>query len=170
MHALVGVCARVDAVSSGEEAIAAVRQHDSDRPYDVIFMDWRMPGMDGIQAARLIKEDPYLTTRPAVVLVTAFGREEVREEAERIQMDGYLLKPVTASMLFDTLVALFAGASHDRTALAPVGDRHADRLRGLRVLWLKTTRSTSRSPLSCWRAWAPRWRWRTTAWKRSARC
>ena len=134
VHALVGVCARVDAVSSGEEAIAAVRQHDSDRPYDVIFMDWRMPGMDGIQATRLIKEDPSLTTRPAVVLVTAFGREEVREEAERIQMDGYLLKPVTASMLFDILVALFAGAGEDRTALAPVGDRHADRLRGLRVL------------------------------------
>ena len=134
VHALVGVCARVDAVSSGEEAIAAVRQHDSDRPYDVIFMDWRMPGMDGIQAARLIKEDPHLKTRPAVVLVTAFGREEVREEAERIQMDGYLLKPVTASMLFDTLVALFAGAGQDRTALAPLADRHADRLRGLRIL------------------------------------
>ena len=134
VHALVGACARVDAVSSGEEAIAAVRQHDADRPYDVIFMDWRMPGMDGIQAARLIKEDPSLTTRPAVVLVTAFGREDVREEAERIQMDGFLLKPVTASMLFDTLVALFAGASQDRPVLAPLGDRHADRLRGLRVL------------------------------------
>ena len=114
----------------GEEAIAAVRQHDADRPYDVIFMDWRMPGMDGIQAARLIEEDPSLTTRPAVVLVTAFGREDVREEAERIQMDGFLLKPVTASMLFDTLVALFAGAGEDRAALAPSGDRHADRLRG----------------------------------------
>ena len=97
-------------MSSGEEAIAAVKQHDSGRPYDVIFMDWRMPGMDGIQAARLIKEDPQLKTRPAVVLVTAFGREEVREEAERIQMDGFLLKPVTTSMLVDTLVTLFAGA------------------------------------------------------------
>ena len=134
VHALAGVCGRVDAVSSGEEATAAVKQHDADRPYDVVFMDWRMPGMDGIQAARLIKEDPSLTTRPAVVLVTAFGREEVREEAERIQIDGFLLKPVTASMLFDTLVALFAGASQDSTVLAPLGDRHADRLRGLRVL------------------------------------
>ena len=96
MHALDGVCARVEAVSSGEDAIAAVKQHDSDRPYDVIFMDWRMPGMDGIQAARLIKEDTQLKTHPAVVLVTAFGREEVREEAERMQMDGFLLKPVTS--------------------------------------------------------------------------
>ena len=88
----------------------------------------------GIQAARLIKEDAHLKTRPAVVLVTAFGREEVREEAERIQMDGYLLKPVTASLLFDILIALFAGARQDSTALAPSGDRHANRLRGLRVL------------------------------------
>ena len=45
-----------------------------------------------------------------------------------------MLKPVTASLLFDTLVALFAGASQDSTALAPLADRHADRLRGLRVL------------------------------------
>jgi two-component system sensor histidine kinase/response regulator len=133
VHALDGICARVEAVSSGEEAIATVKQHDSDRPYDVIFMDWRMPGMDGIQAARLIKEDTQLKTHPAVVLVTAFGREEVREEAERIHMDGFLLKPVTASMLVDTLVTLFAGARPDRTALAPA-DRHADRLRGMRIL------------------------------------
>ena len=67
------------------------------------------------------------------MLVTAFGREDVREEAERIHIDGFLLKPVTTSMLVDTLVTLFAGAS--RTAvLAPEIDRHADRLKGLRVL------------------------------------
>ena len=90
-----------------------------------------MPGLDGIEAARLIKQDPELKTHPAVVLVTAFGREEVREEAERVQMDGFLLKPVTTSMLVDTLVGLFAGTREDRTALAPAVDRQADRLRGV---------------------------------------
>jgi two-component system sensor histidine kinase/response regulator len=134
VHALDGILARVDAVSSGEEAIAAVGQNDPVRPYDVIFMDWRMPGIDGIQAAQLIKENTQLKTRPAVVLVTAFGREDVREEAERIHIDGFLLKPVTTSMLVDTLVTLFAGDTRDRTVVAPEIDRHADRLRGLRVL------------------------------------
>ena len=129
-----GACARVDAVSSGEEAIAAVKQQDSGRPYDVLFMDWRMPGLDGIEAARLIKQDPDLKKHPAVVLVTAFGREEVREEAERVQMDGFLLKPVTTSMLVDSLVGIFAGARQDRTVLAPAADRQADRLRGVRIL------------------------------------
>ena len=93
-----------------------------------------MPVLDGIEAARRIKQDPDLKKHPAVVLVTAFGREEVREEAERVQMDGFLLKPVTTSMLVDTLVGLFAGTHQDRTALAPAVDRQADRLRGVRIL------------------------------------
>ena len=134
VHVLEGVCARVDAVSSGEEAIAAVKQHDTSQPYDVIFMDWRMPGLDGVEAAHRIKQDPDLTTHPAVLLVTAFGREEARAEAERVQLDGVLTKPVTASTVVDTLVGLFAGTRQDRTALALALDHDADRLRGIRVL------------------------------------
>ena len=134
VHVLESVCARVDAVSSGEEAIAAVKQHDTSQPYDVIFMDWRMPGLDGIEAAHRIKQDPDLTTHPAVLLVTAFGREEARAEAERVQLDGVLTKPVTASTVVDTLVGLFAGTRQDRTARAPALDHDADRLRGIRVL------------------------------------
>jgi CheY-like chemotaxis protein len=53
-------------------------------------MDWRMPGMDGLQASRHIKSDETLRHSPHIVLVTAFGREEVREEAERLQLDGFL--------------------------------------------------------------------------------
>ena len=53
-------------------------------PYDIVFMDWRMPGMDGLQASRHIKSDETLKHPPRIVLVTAFGREEVREEAERL--------------------------------------------------------------------------------------
>ena len=51
-------------------------------------MDWRMPGLDGIETTRLLKKEPELKTHPAVVLVTAFGRDEVREEAERCADGG----------------------------------------------------------------------------------
>ena len=102
------VARRVDVVRVRQEAIAAIRERDSLDPYDIVFMDWRMPGMDGLQASRYIKSDETLKHQPAIVLVTAFGREDVREEAERLQLDGFLLKPVTRSMIVDTLVNVFA--------------------------------------------------------------
>ena len=130
---LSGVVGRVDAVASGAEAIAAIREHDAtDQPYDMIFMDWRMPGMDGLQASRHIKSDETLSHQPAIVLVTAFGREEVREEAERMQLDGFLVKPVTKSMLVDTLVNLFSH-SDEETSTAVAG-LQATSLRGARIL------------------------------------
>ena len=126
------VAARVDAVASGKDAIAAIQQHDAADPYDVVFMDWRMPGMDGLQASRHIKSDETLKHQPHIVLVTAFGREEVRDEAERLQLDGFLVKPITKSMIVDTLVNVFAHTPEE-TMKAADGE-HAIRLRGARIL------------------------------------
>ncbi|MGC3961640.1 MAG: response regulator [Verrucomicrobiota bacterium] len=126
------IAARVDAVTSGKEAIAAVQKQNSTEPYDIVFMDWRMPGMDGLQTSRHIKGDETLTHQPAIVLVTAFGREEVREEAERLQLDGFLVKPVTKSMIVDTLVNVFAEVREDIGAVAET--EHAAKLRGARIL------------------------------------
>ena len=126
------LASRVDAVGSGKEAIAAVQERDATDPYDIVFMDWRMPGMDGLQASRHIKSDETLRHRPAIVLVTAFGREEVREEAERLQLDGFLLKPVTKSMIVDTLVNVFADGGEDLRGAAD--GEQASRLRGARIL------------------------------------
>ena len=123
---------RVDAVASGKEAIAMIRERDATDPYDIVFMDWRMPGMDGLQASRHIKSDETLRHRPAIVLVTAFGREEVREEAERLQLDGFLLKPVTKSMIVDTLVNVFAEGGEDLHGAADA--EQASRLQGARIL------------------------------------
>jgi len=123
---------RVDAVASGREAVAAIQEHDGQDPYDIVFMDWRMPGMDGLQASRHIKSDETLKHPPHIVLVTAFGREEVREEAERLQLDGFLVKPVTKSMIVDTLVSVFAHSDAE-TAASSEGEEMA-RLRGARIL------------------------------------
>src|SRR3954470_8350387 len=130
---LKGVVAQADAVASGPEALAAVRQADADTPYDIVFMDWRMPGMDGLQAARTLKADASLMHVPAIIMVTAFGREEVREEAERLNLEGFLVKPVTRSMLVDTLVTAFANSSDQAAAVASATTKGVS-LTGLRIL------------------------------------
>jgi signal transduction histidine kinase/DNA-binding response OmpR family regulator len=124
--------ARVDTIATGKEAIAAVQHHDATDPYDIVFMDWRMPGMDGLQASRHINSDETLVHLPAIVLVTAFGREEAREEAERLQLDGFLVKPVTKSMIVDTLVNVFA--QEGEAASITMEGEQVMRLRGARIL------------------------------------
>jgi PAS domain S-box-containing protein len=131
---LSAVVSRVDGVATGKEAITALQQQDATAPYDIVFMDWRMPGMDGLEASRHIKSDERLRHQPAIVLVTAFGREEVREEAERLQLDGFLLKPVTKSMIVDALVNIFA-QPEERGAAAEQGEtKQFYRLAGARIL------------------------------------
>jgi signal transduction histidine kinase/DNA-binding response OmpR family regulator/HPt (histidine-containing phosphotransfer) domain-containing protein/HAMP domain-containing protein len=129
---LSSLASHVDVVASGREAITAIQRQDAVAPYDIVFMDWRMPGMDGLQASRHIKSDETLQHPPHIVLVTAFGREEVREEAERLQLDGFLVKPVTKSMLVDTLVNVFADEDGETAAVAE-GEQVA-RLRGASIL------------------------------------
>jgi two-component system sensor histidine kinase/response regulator len=123
----------VDSVASGAEALSAVRQNDAQAPYDVVFMDWRMPGMDGLQAARAIKSDPTLRHPPAIIMVTAFGREEVRDEAERLDLDGFLVKPVTKSMIVDSLVNAFLNEGETAAATTEAVQDGVS-LAGLRVL------------------------------------
>jgi PAS domain S-box-containing protein len=126
------IVSRVDLASSGKAAIDAVRNHDATDPYDLVFMDWRMPGMDGLQASRHIKSDETLSHPPHIVLVTAFGREEVREEAERLQLDGYLIKPLTKSMVVDMLVNIFAAEGDAAPAAEHASEKRA--LFGARIL------------------------------------
>jgi CheY-like chemotaxis protein len=130
-ESLISIARQVDTVPSGKDAIAALQKQDATDPYDIVFMDWRMSGMDGLQTSRYIKSDETLKHQPSIVLVTAFGREEVREEAERLQLDGFLVKPVTKSMLVDTLVNVFAPADEETS---PTSAQQQALLRGARIL------------------------------------
>jgi len=98
----------VQTASSGAEALAGVVAADAAAdPYALVLTDWQMPGMDGIELARRVAAAP-LARKPGMVLLTAFGREEVQREAEDAGFIGYLFKPIGQSVLVDTLVALFS--------------------------------------------------------------
>jgi CheY-like chemotaxis protein len=70
-------------------------------------MDWRMPGIDGIEAARQIKSHSDWPRIPAIVMMTALDRQEVMRNASDAGLDGFLTKPVKESVLVDTITDIF---------------------------------------------------------------
>ena len=79
------------------------------RPYGLLLLDWHMPGMDGIELARRIR-GLGLAHIPQMLMVTAHGRDEVMDAARSEGIDNVLVKPVSASVLFDTLMQPLAQA------------------------------------------------------------
>jgi len=110
-----GFAMEVVTVASGEAALDALNDAATRDPFRLVLMDWRMPGMSGIQTARLIRSNP-LFRKVEIVMVTAFGQEELVREAERTGVARFLLKPVSASIVFDTLVDLYREAGGEAGA------------------------------------------------------
>jgi signal transduction histidine kinase/DNA-binding response OmpR family regulator/HPt (histidine-containing phosphotransfer) domain-containing protein len=107
---------RITCVDSGLAALDALEQAPADDPYNLVFMDWNMPGLDGIEASRRIKQHPELAQIPTIIMVTAYGRDMVMEQAARAKIDGFLIKPVTSSMLIDSIVGVFGSKEGDKSA------------------------------------------------------
>jgi two-component system sensor histidine kinase/response regulator len=110
---LSGMSFKVDQALGGKEALVEVKKAGKvGNPYEIVFLDWRMPGMDGIETAKAIRELP-LEVLPHLVMVTAYGREEVMKEAESAGLEDFLTKPVNASVLFDTAMRILGGQSNE---------------------------------------------------------
>jgi CheY-like chemotaxis protein len=67
--------------ASGAEGITEIENAAGEKPFELVIMDWKMPGMDGIETASRIKHHPTLSKIPAIILVTAYGREEIIQKA-----------------------------------------------------------------------------------------
>jgi CheY-like chemotaxis protein/HPt (histidine-containing phosphotransfer) domain-containing protein len=97
----------VNTADSGENAISEIKSASNEKPYDLVFMDWRMPKMDGLEAAKRIINDKDMVQTPMTIMVSAFGREEVFQKAEKIGVDAFLIKPINQSLLLDTVMQVF---------------------------------------------------------------
>ncbi len=95
----------VDVARDGEQALTLLAQADQQGlPYDLIFMDWKMPVMDGIECVQRLQEGE-LSKAPAVIMVTAYGREEALADARSrgVGIKSVLTKPVTPSTLLEAI-------------------------------------------------------------------
>jgi len=80
-------------------------------PFDLVLMDWQMPGMDGLQASEKIKTD-LEGTIPLVIMVPAYAQEALVQKANRLGLNGYLTKPVSPSSLSDSIMAALGKKVH----------------------------------------------------------
>ena len=123
----------VDEAASGEDALRRIRKAaEAGLPYGLVFLDWRMPGMDGVATANAIRA-MGLSPAPHLLMVTAFGRDDVTRLAREAGVEGLLTKPVTASALFDASLQALSG---DAGATLPAAEAPVlpAELRGARVL------------------------------------
>ncbi len=134
-----GYGVEVDVADSGAVALQMlVGAEQRDLPYDLVLMDWRMPGMDGVETVRRMHE-ANLARTPAVIMVTAYGRDDVRDQAERqnVHLPVVLTKPVTPSTLLEALGTVLGKVPRAETrASERVGQSSSDvaSLKGARLL------------------------------------
>jgi CheY-like chemotaxis protein len=123
--------------SSGSEALDLLEKADPDNPYKLVLMDWKMPEMDGIEASKRIHKSSKILHKPHIILVTAYGREEIMHLAEKEGLDAFLVKPVSNSLLFNTIMGVFGkdvSYLKDRRKSEVKKEEAQKRIRGARIL------------------------------------
>lgn len=127
---------KVTTTSRAKDAIKLL-EDNKEEPYELILMDWNMPEMDGLKASEIIKNDKNISKIPMIIMVTAYGREELMHKAEEIKLDGFLVKPVNYSLLFDTIMQVFGKEVKRESKNVQKSDLHLDdlmKLKGSRIL------------------------------------
>ncbi|MGR8930194.1 MAG: response regulator [Gammaproteobacteria bacterium] len=126
-----------DIVCSGEDAVERFMERaQNNKLPDVVLLDWRMPGMDGLEAARRIREFlGDMPNAPIVVIATSYDRESLKHEKGMEVADAILSKPITASALYnavsDAKQRCQSGSDAESVSITVLGD---GRLHSLRVL------------------------------------
>jgi two-component system sensor histidine kinase/response regulator len=95
----------VSVAGGGVQALALLAA-SAEQPFDLVLMDWRMPGMNGDEVTRHLRADERIVPTPKVVMVTAYGREDVFRMAQQAGVDGFLIKPVSPSTLLDAILSV----------------------------------------------------------------
>ena len=97
--------AKVECAKTGAEALGMISgRRGEGRSFDVIILDWKMPDMNGIETVRRIRSE--IDENVPVLLISAYDRSEVEEEAKKAGANGFVSKPLFRSTLYDKISQL----------------------------------------------------------------
>lgn len=128
--------ARVMLARSGEEALACVEHcFATNQTLHVVLMDYRMPGMNGLEVAQCIKAKSDASNLPVVIMVSAFGRDEIMkaQTTEVLPYAAYLTKPVTPQQV-GALIERSISGDIPKSSARVRPELSTSPLRGLRLL------------------------------------
>lgn len=125
----------VDVVDTGEAAIEMAQKSVRTDPYQVVLMDWILPGIDGIETMKRILNNPEVVSPPAFIIVSAWGSgEDERTTALNAGATAFLRKPITSSILMDNLVNILRPKLRQTEDAQPSDAAENHGLDGARVL------------------------------------
>ena len=122
----------VTPAASGAEGLEELKKASKESPFDLVVVDWKMPDMDGFAVIRKIRSGHPSVSSVKIIMVTAYGREEILQRAVEADLNGFLIKPVNQSTLFDTIMAAFGKEVSPREPLGFVKSPGSDMLNGIR--------------------------------------
>ena len=127
---------RADCVGSGSEAVARVQAAMAEgRRYDVVLMDWRMPDLDGLSAAQLIRQLQGDLPPPMVIMITAYGREVLPMRATTARRPSSIFSPSRSRPSnWPTRCCMLHGEQGAPANPPPRPVERTQRLRGVRLL------------------------------------
>ncbi|MDR2179743.1 MAG: response regulator [Synergistaceae bacterium] len=117
---LVSLDLRADVADSGFTALKKLREAiDEGDPYAFFILDWQMPELNGEATVLRMHDELKDRQQPRVVLVSAYDGEEGRKVCERLELAGFIPKPVSRSDFYDTLIGILSREQQPSTAGEP---------------------------------------------------
>ncbi|MDK2123119.1 response regulator [Parachitinimonas caeni] len=123
--------------SSGMEALGVLGDEAAPEHFDLVLVDWRMPGMDGLETARRIFDCTRKDSHPPeIVMVTGYSQDEVASKAREVGIVGVLPKPLERSQVFNAIIDVVAQSPERQQAQGELQAkaREPSPLRGLTLL------------------------------------
>ena len=121
----------VDYALDGESAVEKVsKAYDADEAFDIVLLDWKMPGMDGVETAKRIRAK--VGAGVPIMVLTSYSFEDIEEEAKAAGIDYFLSKPFFVSS-FRHAIAELRRSGDDKEIVSATAPKDIS-IKGLKVL------------------------------------